>query len=382
MTNVLVIQPVLSAYRVPFYESAAPVLADRGFTLKVVYGQPSKQFAQRGDSADISCGSAVPTRMFGSGVQPWALRRWQAASFDPDLVVVQQTVKALETYPLLLQQRFRRRPGVAMWGHGRSYSTPQGRAAAACKQWLTRRCEWFFAYTQGGADHVTQRGFPRTRVTVMNNTIDTDSLRSDLDAVSDEDVAAFREQHGLTPGMTALFIGGVDDAKGFSFLMSAAAEANRLLPGFRLLVAGQGERLAEARAIQAAGGAIRALGRVQGRDKALALKAADVLWIPSAVGLVAVDSLVGGRPIITRLNHTHGPEVDYLVDGRSAWLLPAASTSGDFAASTVGLVRDSQRLSVMQANCQRQSESHSLADMVGSFVCGVLAWDNYRRAGM
>lgn len=382
MTNVLVIQPVLSAYRVPFYERAAPLLADRGFALKVAYGQPSEQFAQRGDSVDIACGTAVPTRMFGSGVQPWALRKWNAAKFDPDLVIVQQTVKALETYPLLLRQRFRGRPGVAMWGHGRSYSTPQGRAAAAYKQWLTRRCEWFFAYTQGGADHVTQRGFPRTRVTVMNNTIDTDSLRSDLGEVSDGDVAAFREQHGLTPGMTALFIGAVDDAKGFSFLMSSASEANRLLPGFRLLVAGKGERLMEAHAIQASGGPIRVLGRVQGHDKALALKTADVLWIPSSVGLVAVDSLVAGRPILTRLNGTHGPEVDYLTHEESALPLPGSASPGDFAATTMDLLNDTTRLAAMQAACVRASAAHSLDDMVESFVRGIVAWDDYRRAGM
>lgn len=269
-----------------------------------------------------------------------------------------------------------------MWGHGRSYSTPQGRAAAAYKQWLTRRCEWFFAYTQAGANHVTQRGFPRTRVTVMNNTIDTDSLRAQLDSISTADVAAYRLKHGLTPGTTALFLGGVDDAKGFSFLMAAASQAQRLLPDFRLLIAGDGLRRCDAEAAEAAGAPVRVLGRVDGRAKALALRAADVLWIPSSVGLVAVDSLVSGRPIITRLNGTHGPEVDYLTPDQSAILLPGSAKPSDFATTTVGLMSNPPALSRMQASCLRTAAAHALADMVESFALGIESWDCVRRGGM
>ena len=109
-----------------------------------------------------------------------------------------------------------------MWGHGRSYSTPQGPRAAYLKQYLTRRSQWFFAYTQAGADHVMANGFPATRLSVLNNTIDTDSLRRDLEAVSDDDVDAFSSRHRLTPGRTALFLGGVDKAKGVDFLLGSA----------------------------------------------------------------------------------------------------------------------------------------------------------------
>lgn len=380
MTKVLVIQPVLSAYRVPFYERAVPLLAQRGFDLTVAYGTASEQFSQRGDSAEIACGAAVPTRLVGSGVQPWALRRWQDLTPDPDLVIVQQTVKALETYPLLVRQRLRGRPGVAMWGHGRSYSTPQGRAAAACKQWLTRRCEWFFAYTQGGADHVIAKGFPSTRVTVLNNTIDTDSLRTQLDCVGDADVAAYRVQHGLTAGMTALFLGGVDDAKGFSFLMSATSEAQRMLPDFRLLVAGDGERRGDAETVQAAGGPIRVLGRVEGREKALALRAADALAIPEWIGLVAIDSFLAGRPIVSTTHHSHSPEAEYLSPDITAWF--GEHDPQSYAAALTGLLTNPARLASMQEACEAEQRNYPMSRMVEAFVDGVVSWDEVRRSGL
>jgi len=130
---------------------------------------------------------------------------------------------------------------MATWGHGRSYSSEQSAPVAALKNWLTRRGDWFFAYTQGGADHVVRHGFPRARVSVLNNTIDTEQLRADLDDVDPRDLDEFRREHDLTPGRIALFLGGVDKKKGIGFLLESARLAGEMMPGFVLLIAGSGD---------------------------------------------------------------------------------------------------------------------------------------------
>jgi len=269
-----------------------------------------------------------------------------------------------------------------MWGHGRSYSTPQGPRASDLKQYLTRRSQWFFAYTQAGADHVISNGFPATRVSVLNNTIDTDSLRRDLQAISDDDVEAFSRRHGLAPGRTALFLGGVDRAKGIDFLLESAHLAAQLLPGFVLLVGGSGAQLSDVQAAERSGAPVRALGRLDGPEKALALRSADVLALPSSIGLVAVDSLVSRVPIVTRDNSTHGPEADYLEDGVTSIRLGSEAGASGYAHALVNLLEDPTRLATMRKACAGEATKYSLDRMVDAFVEGVLAWQDVVCAGL
>ena len=375
-TRVAVIWPYLPAYNLEFCDRAHRTLADRGFTLRVLTGAPS---GSRGDERTASWHRHLPEVRLTTGARAPRYRRVPAGHRTPDLVIVEQAVKNLETYPLLIRQGLGG-PRVAMWGHGRSYSTPQGPAAAALKQFLTRRGQWFFAYTQAGADHVIANGFPPTRVSVLNNTIDTDSLRQDLDAVSDDDVDSFARRQGLTRGRTALFLGGVDKAKGIDFLLESARSAAQLLPGFVLLVGGAGAQLADVQSAEHSGAPVRALGRLDGADKALALRSADVLAIPEWIGLVAVDSLVAGRPIVSTWHPSHSPEHEYLEHGTTAVF--AQHHPRSYAHGLVNLLADKNRVQTMQAQCVEESAKYGLEQMVDSFVEGVLAWDDVRAAGL
>ncbi len=372
MRKLLVIIPASTAYRAPFFDLVSPELADHGIQLKVAHGGTTKSFSQRGDVADRPWSVRVPARTWDARNQPWALRQWREAESKPDLVIVQQTIKSLETYPLIAGQHLHG-PRVAMWGHGRSYSTPQGRGASLLRQWLTRRCEWFFAYTESGADFVAEHGFARSRISVLRNTIDTHSLQCELESVTEAEVSEFRARNDLVAGRTALFLGGVDDNKGISFLLASAAVAAKRLPGFKLLIAGDGALSPQCRTAQTAGAPIRVLGRVEGHAKALALSASDVLAIPECIGLVAVDSLVAGVPIVTTNHPGHGPEAAYLKDGETA--IFGDHEVSACAEAVADLLVDVDRRSVMAQACIRESDKYSLENMAQVFIDGVLAWD-------
>lgn len=376
-SSLLIIHPFVQAYRAGLYTAVADRLAEHDVNVSVAQGPPPPSLANRNDTTSAKWAVPTPTRWVRLADKDIALRRIPHSS---DLVIVEQAIKNLETYPLLAHKPFGG-PSVAMWGHGRSFSTPQGPTFGRLKQYLTRRCDWFFAYTQAGADHVVHHGFPRTRVSVLNNTIDTDALSADLSNVTSSDTESFQRRHNLTPGRTALFLGGVDSAKGIGFLVEASLHAERLLPGFVVLVGGAGNDLAKVRAAQAAGAPVRALGRLDGPEKALALRATDLIAIPSSIGLVAVDSLVSGRPIVTRDNATHGPEADYVRDGLSVWL-PGNADPEQYARALVQTLADRSALVTMQAACLEAAPHYSLSNMVDAFVEGVLAWDDVRRAGL
>ena len=352
-----------------------------GGTFHVTDSPVSASLSKRGDRLESEYGVPVPTRWVSMRGHDVALRSLGPAitSLKPNLIIVEQALHNLETYPLFAQAR-RANAEIGMWGHGRSYSTPQSQQAADVKQWFTRRTKWFFAYTQAGADHVVQNGFPRTRTTVLNNTIDTTELRRALNSVTEEDVADFRTRLGLSNGKTALFIGGVDDAKGISFLLDAAPRIADMLPGFILLVAGDGARRADVQHAESGGAPIRYLGRLDGRDKALALKASDVMVIPEWIGLVAIDSLTAGRPIVTTHHHAHSPEHEYLEDGVTC--VYSIHDPADYATNVINLLNDSARLEAMQAACLVRSEDFSIELMADAFLRGILAWDETRRFGL
>jgi glycosyltransferase involved in cell wall biosynthesis len=213
---------------------------------------------------------------------------------------------------------------------------------------------------------------------VLNKTIDTDALRRDLDSISDDEVAAYSRAQGLTPGRTALFLGGVDRAKGIGFLLEAAVAAEKRVPGFVLLVGGAGAQLDDVRAAQRAGAPVRVLGRLDGRAKALALRSADVLAIPEWIGLVAVDSLVASRPIVSTKHPSHSPEHEYLEAGVTAVFAPHDPRA--YANTLTDLMVDAKRLLAMRDACTLAAPRYSLDHMVDSFVEGVVAWDEIRRA--
>lgn len=380
-TKLLVIHPWIPTYRVPFYNGLAEVLDRHDTELVVARSGPPPSMAGRGDRAGGPWAVDVPTTWHSIAGREVPHRRISSVLTElrPDLVVVEQALHNPETYPFLLRHAAGRH-GVAMWGNGRNYSTPQPAAGAALKQWLTRRGDWFFAYTQAGADHVVARGFPRTRVSVLDNTIDTERLRADLAAVDPRELEGFRGEHALTASRTALFLGGVDEMKGIGFLLESARIAGDLMPGFVLLIAGDGDSMPAVRKAQAEGVPVRVLGRTDGHLKTLALKSADLLAIPEQVGLVAVDALVSGRPIITTDHPMHGPEYDYLVPGETS--VVTAHTAADYAQALVSMMSAPGRLADMQTAARCESERYPLQGMVDSFAEGVLAWRDLRHAGL
>lgn len=376
-STLLVIQPTVTRYRQALFARLGERLDQHDMALHLATG--GYEHSARGDDTASAASSAVPTDSITIAGSTVIRRRWRLACPHPDLVIVEQALKNLEAYPLLARRHFGG-PAVAVWGQGRTYSTAQGPVASSLKQFLTRRAQWFFAYTEAGADYAAARGFPRTRISVLNNTIDEEALREDLATITADDVAAFQQRLRLHPGRTALFLGGVDRSKGIEFLLESARLAARDLPGFVLLVGGAGEDLKRVQEAERAGAPVRALGRLDGPAKALALRSVDVLAIPEWIGLVAVDSLVSGRPIVSTWHASHSPEHEYLEPERTAHFCDHEPAT--YAAAVVGLLTDRPRLASMQRACEVVAPRYSLKTMVDRFVEGVLAWDEVRRAGL
>ena len=363
---VAIIQPAVPQYRVPFFMRLIDEAEKEGIHVVVFGGETPTQTRARGDSSDAAFIRVLSTReltflgrtLFYKSTAP--LRRG-----GYDLVILEHAVRNIETYELLVRLRGRR---IAFWGHGRTYTKSISTRQEALKYWLARRARWFFGYTSRSVDAVVEHGFPRARTTVLNNTIDTAALRADLSTISDSDVLEFSRQHDLRRS-TALYLGGIDTYKRIPFLLESAVMAHELCSDFRLLIAGDGTDRPIVEEFVARHSWTSYLGAVHGRDKALALRAAQAVSIPGAIGLVALDSMVAGAPIVTTDFRYHGPEFDYLTDGATAVI--TANDVRSYATGLVAFLRSKPRQQKMSALCRIEAQTYTLDGMVCSFLAGI-----------
>jgi len=358
MTTLLVVQSYIPEYRAPFFEELDTRLRALGVNLVLGLGRDT---TERGDAVGTSVATiAMPDRL---GRLTGDRLRWRPTprrGSRPDAVITEFAAKNLETWPMVVT-----RGPLAVWGHANlGWDTSL----------LLRRADWFFAYTQPVAEAVTRAGFPAQRVTVVNNSIDTRSLLRHLHELDASDVEEFRARQGLTQGRTALFVGGLDEAKGVDYLLRAAAAAGRLDEDFRWVVAGEGPSAAKVRQARTEGIPVVPVGRMTGRDKALVLASCDVIAMPSAVGLVAVDALAAGRPVVTRENCGHGPEADYLDRVRQSVFVPRQTSPSAFARDLVTLLHDHDRLATMSAACRADATRYGVQEMADRFAAGVRGW--------
>lgn len=366
-----IVQPYMHGFRVPFYERLRSDLTDRGIDLVVAHGSPAGEIAHRSDDTPLADAVRLSQRAFRLGPKTVVWRRLGELAHSCDALVLQHSLHTLESYAPLLRSRLRKGPPVALWGHGKAYTYRELPLAGSAKRAVTRRADWFFAYTESGRRDVVGWGFPAERTTVVRNSIDTRALQQARERVTDEAVARLAAEYGLTPGRTALYIGGLDTDKRIPYLLAAADRIAGALPGFRLLVAGEGTQRHLVERAAARGGAVTWVGRVDREQKALLAAAGDVLLMPGRVGLCAVDSFALGLPIVSTHWPYHSVEFAYLEHDRNAVVV--ADDEGTYAEAVTRLLQDPDRVARLRQGCRADAARYTVEDMSRRFCEGVEA---------
>lgn len=368
-------QPYIPAYRVSFFQGLREDLANSGIDLKIVAARPAGATKARKDEAGSRVLDRYLTQRSASFAGKSTSLRFIGNSirhYRPNLIIVEQAVKNLEIYPLMVRHHLGKSAPVGMWGQGKTFSSQQHMVISAAKDWITAHSDWFFSYTQEGANYLVDRGYDTKHITVLQNTIDTRELLADLREVGEEELQAFHNRHQLVKGKTAIFIGAVDPSKGIEFLLESARLVRREIPEFKLLIAGNGVSTDLVQQAESAGDPIIYLGRLEGRLKALALRASDFMMIPQWVGLVAVDSLVAGCPIVTSDHPTHSPEFSYLENRRNSIVVPHDDVA--YSGAVIALIRDPSMLLTLQDRAALDSANFTMEQMIDNFASGVRNW--------
>jgi glycosyltransferase involved in cell wall biosynthesis len=315
-----ILQPYLP--ECPFFVGLVAVPAVDGIQCRVPADEADEPQKHRGDAAIADCFVGVSARelfLADRSAIPGVVERHLPAA---DAVVVSQIGASWDTNRTVLNGiivRIR----VGLWEHIKSCVTEINSLNISVECCQLRNAHHVFGHRPAGAAHALQCG---VRVMAVINTVPTDRLVAVRGSRTSVDVAESRTRHGLLGRPVLGYIGALDHSKKVGLLAEALDVVWRENPSVRILVAGRGA-LEGLLAPAVERGQVILLGYADADAKALLAAVSSALLDPGRIGLVAVDALVLGRPILTTPYPFHAPEVEYLLEGESVFaadMSPAA----------------------------------------------------------
>ncbi|MFZ0758751.1 MAG: glycosyltransferase, partial [Candidatus Sulfotelmatobacter sp.] len=116
---------------------------------------------------------------------------------------------------------------------------------------------------------------------------------------------------------------------------------------------------------------IHFVGPKFGGEKAIFFKMADALLLPGRVGLVVLDAFAAGLPLITVDVPYHGPEMEYLANGKNGIL--AKNDVAAYASEVISFFASVALQRSLKQSALDAGRTYSLDAMVGSFREGIHA---------
>ncbi|WP_322759310.1 glycosyltransferase [Frankia sp. Cr2] len=307
-------------------------LSTDGGELLVVHGTPKGAQLRRADAAtaEWAAQTEVWNRTF-RGIELKFRPAVAGLAKRHDVVVMELEAANLNAWYWYLRNT---RCPIVLWGHGKSYTAPERRTGRLLEVFLARQASHVMTYTADGREELISAGLLPTRVTAVGNANDSRKLRRlALQSISRRE--SILHELDLSDRVVALYVGGLDADKRIDYLLAAAEHARVREPRFLLVIGGSGELEDDVRAAEKHG-AVRWIPRFDQETLARYGAVAEAIWMPGRIGLVAVDSLALGLPVISADYKYHAPEVTYLRPGRELFVF--GPTPAEYAESALALM--------------------------------------------
>jgi glycosyltransferase involved in cell wall biosynthesis len=224
------------------------------------------------------------------------------------------------------------------------------------------------SYTDSGAKALIADGWPRDRVFVSQNTLDTEMLERLDSLVSDMDVAKLRVKLGIGSRPALLFIGKLIPEKRLDVGLLALRE---LADPPVLVVIGDGPERDRLRKLALT--EVLFQGAIYDEaELATYLRLAEFLLLPGRVGLTCIHGFAAGRPCVT----THPGEVDqtpefeYVENGVNSVVVPSPNPTLH-ARVIESLLEDDVLLKKLSAGARQTARALRIDAMVSAYADAV-----------
>jgi glycosyltransferase involved in cell wall biosynthesis len=356
-----------------FHNRVRIALSRSNVHYRLLYSGNALTEQAKADEAVPEWAEKIPVRYFGRSEHAILYQSVWSPVRGADLVIIGQHSKHLHTYLLIFCRWLRLSPRLAFFGHGRGYQAtkPDGLAERFKRFWASR-VDWWFAYTQSGADAVAASGFARDRITVFNNAIDTSAIRRALAEIDEPEREELRWRLLGGSHNVGVYIGGIYRQKRIEFLIAAAVRIRSLVPDFQLLVIGGGEDAGLVNAAAAEHSWIHALGPKFGREKTLLASLGRVFLMPGLVGLAVLDAFAYGTPMVTTALPYHSPEIGYLRNGENGIIVSDPDDVDAYAVAVAEVLRDDALRERLNRAAAMDAQFYTIENMADRFAAGIL----------
>jgi len=351
------VQRVLPAYRVPFFDALARACAGG---LGLFAGQPRPaEMIETGAQPQAAQLFAARNRhllrgplylCWQSGLQDW-LNTWQ-----PDVLIVEANPRYL-ALPGAVRWMHARRRAVIGWGLGAPALASGGLRAAVRRRFLSQ-FDAMLAYSRQGAAQYVAAGLPASHVFVAPNAV----------TPCPQEPPPQRPAGYAGGRPTLLFVGRLQARKRIDLLLHACAGLpDELRP--RLWVVGDGPARAECETLaNRVFPETQFFGARHGLDLESYFSAADLFVLPGTGGLAVQQAMAFGLPVVVA--EGDGTQSD-LVRPLNGWQVAPGSLAA-LTQALAGALADPQRLRRMGRESYRiVREEINLETMVAAFAAAI-----------
>lgn len=362
--------PTSHIFRAPFHELLKKELASRGIDYLYIYSNQDDNFGKN-DTINISWAQSTPLKkidIFGKRILWHKIGR---AARRADLLILQQQNNLIGNYFWQLTRKVRGQR-VAFFGHGKNFQAKsENSLSEKLKRLLAIRIHWWFTYTEGCRELISEYGYPKDRITVFNNSIDLATLKNEVLLVSQERIRELRTTHFNGSDNVCVYVGGMYSHKRLEFLLRACEQIRESIPDFHMVFIGDGpdahlvENFAQNREW------VHPFGSKFGIDKSELVLCSKLWLMPGLVGLAVLDSFAYGVPMVTTQLKYHSPEFDYLIDGLNGSILHESDNTTAYASRVIELLHNDEKRLELREGALSSSENYSIEKMVHNFADGV-----------
>ncbi len=359
------LQRSLKQYRVVFYESLRKKLLQDNIKFEIIYGQDNKMETFKQDNISLDWAIRINNIHLPFGIfwqHCWSYLK------NADLVIIGQFNKALINYPLMVKRLFSKQK-LAFWGHGTTRQKRPNSINNIFKKAIMKNVDWWFAYTPGVSDFIVSRGFPKDKVTVFQNTIDTKALIEAKGRTTQNELDRYKKRLDLGNGSIGIFCGSMYPEKRIKFLLDACQMIKEAIPNFEMIFLGGGEDARFVKESARDNNWIHYIGPCFGNDKIPYFMLADILLMPGLVGLAVLDSFALGVPIVTTDYPYHSPEVEYIQNGINGII--TKNNLESFTEAVKDVLSEPDKMNRLKAGCRVSADYYTMENMVDNFTKGI-----------
>jgi len=370
--KVVIIEMSLKHYRKPFFELLRERLAQDNIELVLIYGFPNKREAEKKDFVKIEWAHCIKNLYLKIGLRDLCWQPCLKLLRESDLVIVDQGSRLLINYVLFSGHIFRFSK-LCFWGHGKNFQGHNASVIGEClKRFMSRHVHWWFAYNDLSAKVVASLGYPASRITSVQNAIDTRRLVAAKQMVAQQKLDHIRHELGIKGDNICLYTGGMYPEKRFDFLLEACEKIKNTVQDFEMIFIGGGPEDSKVKEAAEKHKWVHYVGPRFDEEKVSYFMLSRLFLMPASVGLSILDAFALGTPLITTNNSGHGPEIDYLIDGVNGVIVRESNDPSVYAAQVSSLLKDDKAREKLIVGCRAARGKYTIEKMVERFADGVV----------